>query len=204
MGGTAAQPGGLKDALSASVAARNAKPPAARVRTRDVTVGDLVFNADFDSGGLSHVSSSGEDAFTVWTRADCEGTGWATRWRRWFCFSVRGAACGRVLRFEVRGMNPSTRLFAQGMRPVYRSLPSQPEWTHIAQPATATMHGDSPDTFAVSFAHEVGPAEGEAKADDGALKSSQVKASQETLYFAFCFPFGYAEIQARLGWLEPP
>ena len=39
--------------------------------------------------------------FTVWARADCEGTPVATRSRSWFAFSVRGASANRILQFEI-------------------------------------------------------------------------------------------------------
>jgi hypothetical protein len=46
----------------------------------------------------------------VWARADCEGTPHARKTRTWFCFSVRSAAPGRVLRIEVR-MSQQAKLF---------------------------------------------------------------------------------------------
>ena len=68
--------------------------------------------------------------FTVWTRADCEGTAHATKSRSWFHFSVRGAPANKVLQFEII-MSNQAKLFSHDMRPVYRSLPSQPEWRPV-------------------------------------------------------------------------
>ena len=73
--------------------------------------------------------------FTLWARADGEGTPHATRSRSWFCFSVKGAQAGRALQFEVRTSNQE-KLFRHDMRPVYRSLPSQPEWRPLRTAAT--------------------------------------------------------------------
>ena len=157
---------------------------AARERVQCESVDGLVFDAEYDSGGLGHVKAHGDGTFALWTRADCEGSWCATRWRSWFSFSVRGATSGQVLRFEVHNMNTRVRLLEHGFCPVWRSLPSQPEWRRVEQPARAEMENGSPDTFVVRFSHEV------------------VTPAGETLFFAFCFPHGYVDCMARLGWVD--
>ena len=125
--------------------------------------------------------------FSLWSRADCEGTAHATRSRSWFAFSVRGANSGRTLQFEVF-MSNQEKLYRHDFRPVYRSLPSQPEWQPLKQSVQflstpSSEGGGRAEQFSIRFAHKV-------------------ESSNETLYFAFCYPHGYAETTAQLAWLD--
>ena len=154
--------------------------PPGRRRVEDLSLGGLVWSADFDSGNLAHVEQRGEHQFTVWARADCEGTPWQTKSRTWFCFSIRGAEPGRELMIDVI-MTPQKKLYEHGMRPVYRSLPSQPTWARVLNDTPCKR---TPDGFTIQLQHVVnGPA-------------------GETLYFAFCYPYSYGDCMARLAWLD--
>ena len=99
-------------------------PNAGAARLAAAEAGGLRFGAGFDSGGLARVEQRADGVFVVWTRADCAGTPHAVRSSTWFSFSVSGAASGRVIEIEVRGLNPQEKLFQHGMRPVCRALPS--------------------------------------------------------------------------------
>ena len=110
----------------------------------ELTLGGLTFGSDFDSGNLGRVEQKADtDEFVMWTRADCEGTPHATKSRTWFCFYVRGAVPGQELKFEVK-MTPQVKLYEHGMRPVFRALPSQPEWTRLPRstPCNGLRHLD--------------------------------------------------------------
>ena len=98
----------------------------------DTEVNGLIFDASFDSGNAAQrVEAIGEDEFCLWTLRDCEGTPHENGCRTWFSFSVRGAAPGRTLAFRILNMNSQGNLFRADMRPVYRSLPSKPEWERL-------------------------------------------------------------------------
>jgi len=146
----------------------------------DVTLGGLTWTSDFDGGNLGRIEQRGENAFTVWSRADCEGTPQQTKSRTWFSFSVRGAAPGRELAIDVV-MSPQKKLYEHGMRPVFRSLPSQAKWTRVLK-STPCM--STADGFTIQLRHTV-----DAPPD-------------ETLYFAFCYPYTYGDCMARLAWLD--
>ena len=62
--------------------------------------------------------------------------------------------------------------------------PRRPEWRRTPAPATPCAEGDSPETFSLRFEHEVDTPHG------------------ESLYFAFCYPYGYMDMMARLGWVD--
>ena len=146
-------------------------------------VGDLTFGAAFDTGSLARVERNRyADGFVVWARADCEGAPARRKTRTWFFFSIRGHKPGRVLKIEVR-MSNQAKLFQHGMRPVYRSLPSKPEWSRLNTP-TPPNDAASADGFGIHINHTVDTPAG------------------ETLYLAFCFPHGYAESMATLAWAD--
>ena len=181
-------PSHLEAALQAAIKARASKPPPARVRLPSTTVGDLTFCAAFDSGNLAHVECGDNgDHFIVHTRADAEGTAAKARARTWFHFSIRGAKAGRTLDIEVRNMNPQSKLYEHGMLPVFRSLPSQPEWSRVVQSAQGSIAvaGATLDTFSIRFSHTV-----------------TTSAPGETLFFAFCYPLSYSDLMARLAWTD--
>ena len=175
----------LACALAAAIEARSKRPPASRSRTCLTVVGGLTFDSDFDTGNLGHVAQSGASSFIVWTRRDCEGTRYVARSRTWFHFSVQGATPGSVLRIEVRGMNPQARLFQHDMRPVYRTLPTKPEWTRIKTPTPFTMEKGAEDSFAIHIAHTVD------------------SPNDDTIYFAFTYPHLYSECMARFAPCAP-
>ena len=150
----------------------------------EVTIGNLTFSGDFDSGNLGRIEKSQDcdSEFVVWPRSDCEGTPQATKSRTWFCFSVQGAVPGQELKFDIR-MTPQVKLYEHGMRPVFRALPSQPEWTRVAR-STPCNGSRVLDHFSIRLHHTV-----QTPAD-------------EVLFFAFCYPFTYGDLMARLAWLD--
>ena len=81
-------------------------------------------------------------------------------------------------------MNPQAKLFQHDMRPVYRALPSRPEWTRVKQPVPSSMERGVGDTFAITMTHKVD------------------SPASDTLYFAFTYPNLYADCMAKLAWLD--
>lgn len=123
------------------------------IRT-EVTIDGLTIGSDFDGGNIGRIEKmDGENEYMLWTRADCEGTAYATKSRTWFCFSVRGATPGQELVFEVK-MTPQVKLYEHGMRPVYRSLPSKPEWVRVSR-STPCNGARTVDSFSIRIRHTV-------------------------------------------------
>lgn len=149
-----------------------------------VTLGDLTFDACFDSGNCARIEQTGKDEYSLWTNPDAAGTAHEKQYKVWFSFAVRGAAKGRVLTFVVYNMNNLGKLFRHDMRPVYRSLPSRPKWSRLQQPTSQTGTEKGSNCFTLTFKH---------KCESG---------SSDTLFFAFCFPLSYAETMARLAHLD--
>ena len=169
--------------LQAAIKARASRPPQSRQRLQSHSHAGLTVSAAFDSGNVARVETRGDNEYVIHARADCEGTPHATRSRTWFCFSVKGAEPGRTLSFEVR-MSNQQKLFDHGMRPVYRSLPSKPAWARLPTATPCTVDGATTESFAIHITHTVEPP------------------AESILFFAFCFPLGYADQMARLAWAD--
>jgi hypothetical protein len=175
--------------------------PVARTKhLHDIEVGGLVFDAAFDSGNASRVEAVGEDEFALWTRRDCEGTPHETGCRTWFSFSVRGAEPGRKLTFRIHNMNSQGNLYRFDMRPVFRSLPSKPEWERLEGP-TAHWGGKGADKYREMRENRSYTPEG---VEEFVIRFEHVVQGGpgETLYFAFCYPWSYTETIARLAWVD--
>ena len=152
----------------------------------DVVVANLVFNADFDSGNVACVNHT-RSGFILHTRSDVSGV---PNRGSWFHFSVRSSPAakakdwlGRVLQFEIHNMNPQIALMQQGHRPVCRALPSAPDWRRVDDLVTYS-HDEGDGSFVLRFMHKV------------------TASQSETLYFAFSYPYSYADCMAKLAWLD--
>ncbi|XP_065129559.1 cytosolic carboxypeptidase-like protein 5 isoform X1 [Paramisgurnus dabryanus] len=163
--------------------------------------GNVVFSSSFDSGNLArvervdHSETDGESSrqanasvqtkpdyeFNVWTKPDCADTEFENGNRSWFYFSVRGLLPGKLLKINVMNMNKQSKLYAQGMTPLVRSMPVKPRWERIRDRPTFEM---SDSQFILSFVHRLLDVRG------------------ITTYFAFCYPFSYTECQDMMLQLD--
>ncbi|KAJ1158462.1 hypothetical protein NDU88_011150 [Pleurodeles waltl] len=119
--------------------------------------------------------------FNVWTKPDCADTEYENGNRSWFYFSVRGGAPGKVIKIHIMNMNKQSKLYAQGMVPFVRTLPTKPRWERIRERPTFEMFENQ---FVLSFVHRF------------------LEYRGATTYFAFCFPFSYADCQEMLNGLD--
>ena len=168
--------------LQAALKARATKKPAAPHRVLSETHHGLTFSAAFDGGNLYDVEAvsgaSSHSMRAVTARAHPSPPARA----RGSPFRARRGA-GPHTHFEVR-MSNQAKLFGHDHRPCYRALRSQPTWTRLPQPTPCVVDGATTDSFAIQITHTV-----DTPADD-------------TLFFAFCFPHGYADLMASLAWAD--
>uniref|UniRef100_A0A8C9R8V1 Cytosolic carboxypeptidase-like protein 5 n=1 Tax=Scleropages formosus TaxID=113540 RepID=A0A8C9R8V1_SCLFO len=181
--------------------------------------GSLIFSSKFDSGNLGHVvrvecnepdaesagsgtavtgGSAGGSAgppvgppagplsspdyeFNVWTKPDCAETEFENGNRSWFYFSVRGATPGKLIKINVMNMNKQSKLYSQGMAPLVKTLPVKTRWERVRDRPTFEMVDNQ---FILSFCHRF------------------LEVRSTTTYFAFCYPFSYAECQDMLLQLD--
>ncbi|KAI1897683.1 hypothetical protein AGOR_G00085790 [Albula goreensis] len=171
--------------------------------------GNVIFSSKFDSGNLARVEkadrtepevepavtgtsiaisgvlsgglSNPDYEFNVWTKPDCAETEYENGNRSWFYFSVRGAVPGKVIKINVMNMNKQSKLYSQGMAPFVKTLPMKTRWERLRDRPTFEM---ADNQFILSFHHRF------------------LEARGTTTYFAFCYPFSYAECQDMLLQLD--
>ncbi|XP_051880835.1 cytosolic carboxypeptidase-like protein 5 isoform X2 [Pristis pectinata] len=173
----------------------------------EIRCGGLLFSSMFDSGNIAQVEkverpegaedpASGNNGtsgnfgnaistpdceFNVWTKPDCAGTEFENSNRSWFYFSVKGGIPSKVIKINIMNMNKQSKLYSQGMAPFVRTLPGRPRWERIRDRPTYEMVENQ---FILSFMHRF------------------LEYRGATTYFAFCFPFTYAECQEMLMQLD--
>ncbi|RUS74128.1 hypothetical protein EGW08_018108 [Elysia chlorotica] len=170
----------------------------------EARVGGLLFTSKFDSGNLarvekvskeedesdndtsksnfySSVETKADSEFNVWTNPDCGGTEFENPNRSWFYFGIRGWNTNKVIKINVMNMNRQGKLYSQGLTPFVRILPGKPKWERIRdRPSCETVDGQ----FILSFTYRFPEFKG------------------GTVYFAFCFPWSYAESQEQQQQLD--
>eukprot|EP00291_Cryptomonas_curvata_P001003 CAMPEP_0172193632 /NCGR_PEP_ID=MMETSP1050-20130122/25081_1 /TAXON_ID=233186 /ORGANISM="Cryptomonas curvata, Strain CCAP979/52" /LENGTH=108 /DNA_ID=CAMNT_0012869247 /DNA_START=70 /DNA_END=392 /DNA_ORIENTATION=+ len=82
--------------------------------------GSLVFSSEFCSGNIASVTQLSETSYELCTSPDCAGTQYETSYRTWFYFSVSGVKKDQLLNLCISNLNPQTKMFNQGMKPVWR------------------------------------------------------------------------------------
>ncbi|CAG2061099.1 unnamed protein product, partial [Timema podura] len=123
----------------------------------EIECGGFTFASNFDSGNLARVelvakkqtvpsssdknpSSNAEEVpdfeFNIWTKPDCAGTEYQNNNSTWFYFGVKGGAPFSVVKLTLMNLNKQTKMYSQGMAPVYRVVPGRPHWDRIREKPT--------------------------------------------------------------------
>eukprot|EP00002_Diphylleia_rotans_P001009 TRINITY_DN10553_c0_g1_i2.p1 TRINITY_DN10553_c0_g1~~TRINITY_DN10553_c0_g1_i2.p1 ORF type:complete len:441 (-),score=61.63 TRINITY_DN10553_c0_g1_i2:127-1449(-) len=148
---------------------------------RSWSIGGLLFSCDFESGNIGRiVSHDNNRTFHLWIRPDNAGTPHENNNRTWFYFSVAGAKKGQLCSFVIMNMNPQMKLYADGYRIMHRTEATSPKWSRIPS-ATQGMIVD--DQFLVKFRY-------------------RFEYDKESVYFAFCYPYTYSDLQSKLSHLD--
>lgn len=132
---------------------------------------------------LQHRSAGTEtpDAkFRLWTRPDCQDTEFENGNRTWFLFGLEGGEPGAVVTFTMMNLNKQSKLFSQGMTPVFLP-PGRTQWERIRDPPT---YETIDSNFQMSF-----------KFRNPAILTGPT-------YFAFTYPYTYKELQTNLDRLH--
>eukprot|EP00092_Neocalanus_flemingeri_P026695 GFUD01028944.1.p1 GENE.GFUD01028944.1~~GFUD01028944.1.p1 ORF type:complete len:976 (+),score=255.73 GFUD01028944.1:228-3155(+) len=128
--------------------------------------------------------SAGTDSpdyeFHLWTRPDCQGTEYENGNRTWFYFGLRGGPPGAVIKFTVQNLNKQSKLFSQGMVPVFM-IPGRTTWERLRDLPTFSTQENN---FSMSF------------------KFRNLEEPDSQVYFAFTYPYTYKELQTNLAKLE--
>ncbi|CAH4035657.1 unnamed protein product [Pieris brassicae] len=168
-------------------------------RNKIIESGGFYFIHNFDSGNLGHVervptelisptinlktntSETPDYEFNIWTRPDCAGTEFENGNRTWFYFGIQAAEPNVQVRLNIINLNKQGKMYNQGMAPVTRTLPGKPQWERIRD---RPVHSTDDNTFTLSFKYRT---------------SENPKA---TTFFAFTYPFSFAELQIALNSID--
>ncbi|KAJ8727389.1 hypothetical protein PYW07_001508 [Mythimna separata] len=164
-----------------------------------IECGGFYFIHNFDSGNLGHVERVPTELiapavnpktnateipdyeFNMWTRPDCAGTEFENGNRTWFYFGVQASEAGILVRLNLINLNKQGKMYNQGMAPVTRTLPGKPQWERIRD---RPVHSTDDNTFTLSFKYRT---------------PENLKA---TTFFAFTYPFSFAELQIALNSID--
>ncbi|KAL0882170.1 hypothetical protein ABMA27_000718 [Loxostege sticticalis] len=164
-----------------------------------IECGGFYFIHNFDSGNLGHVervpteliapslnpktnaTETPDYEFNLWTRPDCAGTEFENGNRTWFYFGVQASEPNVLVRLNLINLNKQGKMYNQGMAPVTRTLPGKPQWERIRD---RPVHSTDDNTFTLSFKYRT---------------SENLKA---TTFFAFTYPFSFAELQIALNSID--
>ncbi|EKX31473.1 hypothetical protein GUITHDRAFT_159045 [Guillardia theta CCMP2712] len=147
------------------------------------TFGDIVLSSEFCSGNIGHVEAVDDEqtCFELRTSPDCAGQPFETNYRTWFYFSVSGAKKDQTLTFTVMNMNPQTKMFNQGMKPVYRLGSSAwDKWERIKDEVTYSC-GEGRQ-FQIRFKFRF--------------------SSDSTVFFAFSYPYSFEDVKRKLDAIQ--
>lgn len=104
-------------------------------------------------------------------------------YKTWFYFSIKGVPQGENITFTFKNANEQSKLYGQGLKPVFRSLPnSQPKWRRIFTKVNYFINSE--DQFTLRFQHMFS------------------NPPSETVYFAFSYPWSYEDSQAKIDEIE--
>jgi len=101
--------------------------------------------------------------------------------RTWFYFRVTNIQKSGVYTFTISNLNRQFKLFDSGLMPVYKSIPSSPEWQTI-KPQTILLRSVEKD-LEVSFEHHL-------------------STNDKEVYLAYTYPWSYTDDQEFLNKCE--
>jgi hypothetical protein len=103
----------------------------------------ITFSSDFCAGNLSRVTRGCQkNEYWLWVSHD--GAPYQEDgYRTWFYFSVKGVPQGEQLTFTFKNLNNQTKLYGQGLKPVFRVLPTtQKKWRRLFTKANYYFQDD--------------------------------------------------------------
>lgn len=139
----------------------------------------ITFDSDFCGGNLSKVTRGCQkNEYFLWVSHDgapYQDDGYKT----WFYFSVTGVPQGENLTFIFKNLNNQTKLYREGLKPVFRVLPNtQKKWRRIFTKVNYFINQE--DQFTLKFQHMFS------------------NPPNETTYFAFSYPWSYEDSQNKI------
>ncbi|XP_054266255.1 cytosolic carboxypeptidase-like protein 5 [Macrosteles quadrilineatus] len=161
----------------------------------DIQCAGFTFISNFDSGNLARVEEvtkpssdkGGNDVgapdfeFNIWTQPDCAGTEFENESRTWFHFGIKGGTPFALVKLNMVNLNRQSKMYSQGMAPVFRISPGRSSWERIRDKPTFNTEDN---VFTMSF------------------KYRTLENLRSITYFAFTYPYSYSELQTSLSLID--
>ncbi|KDR22169.1 Cytosolic carboxypeptidase-like protein 5, partial [Zootermopsis nevadensis] len=124
--------------------------------------------------------------FNIWTKPDCAGTEFENSNRTWFYFGIKGGAPFVLVKLNIVNLNRQSKMYSQGMAPVFRTVPGRNHWDRVKEKPSYTVctywrEMIEDDAFILSF------------------KYRTLENIRATTFFAFTYPYSYVELQNLLN-----
>eukprot|EP00466_Bigelowiella_natans_P013117 jgi/Bigna1/72565/fgenesh1_pg.20_\ len=190
----------------------------------DWTFEHLRFRSDFDSGNLEKVEENA-GVFRLWVRPDCADLDEVrTNYRTWFHFSVGGGKAGEKIVLKIMNLNDKSKLYSRDMRPYVKHIPFLGYILHAYSQYKFRLlvrlrmqwnmkYSEKFDGQHNNDVNQGHPAQFEQLPITSDTSSMAIRGmtltmtytfeySQNIVYFAFCLPFSYTELQHHLRGLD--
>eukprot|EP00347_Sterkiella_histriomuscorum_P018404 403345634 len=136
--------------------------------------GSVTITSAFDSGNLARCEEGEEpNSYNMWIATDSLPYFKNCGYRTWFYFAVKGTMRDQTLSFTIKNMNHQSKLYAAGLRPVYR-LGMNSKWKRCSEKCTWIS---TPEGTQVTFEHSF----------------TGQERNETMMYIAFTYPFSYSE-----------
>lgn len=127
---------------------------------------DIEISSDFDSGNIANAEMNEDKWFSLWTGPDGIDFSGENSYRTWFYFKVTTNAIASM-KFTIKNLNIQSKLFKEGMKPVYRT--ENTDWERLLCEIQTVKNGKN---FEITFEHNF---------------------TETCTYFAFTYPWSYSQ-----------
>jgi len=175
------------------------------------TTNHVTFSSSFDSGNLLSANYQPSlNEFHLTTAKDGEGTPYETPYTTWFHFSVSDVCEGDIIKMCIGNMNKQLRLYKQDYRPFCKVVPLEGTkvdkekgqymnvWRRIPSVCSIKVVGKGAQSqMQLRFSYKF-EALGRSTSSSKNTDVAEGKPCGYKVFFSFCYPQGYTELQKRL------
>ena len=164
------------------------KPSRWRLNPQHITrtFENCTISSRFDGGNLEDVQRQ-SDVFDIFISQDQAPYSSEDNYRNWFSFCITGAQKGDYLNFRIANMKNQSKLYTQGMRPVYKVVSKTGKevrkWERIPS-IVKHNYNEEENIFSVSFSVQF------------------FYDSTNIVYVAYGFPYSFTEITCKLDQVQ--
>lgn len=148
----------------------------------------IVISSMFDSGNLAKITRVSEYTYDLYISPDSKPYVDEILYRGWFYFSITGIRPSGTVTFTIKNMKNQTKLYTAGLRPVFKTVSADGSkivtpWRRIPSKPTFNYNEES-ELFNLKWTFSLS------------------KSSDDITYFAYSYPYSFAEITKKLDEMQ--